>query len=158
MIKLHRHTAPVGIVQPIDQMEISRPAASGAHRQVPGQVSLGSGGECGCLFMSHSHPPDIPAPADGIGNPVERVARYAIHSLDPNEDQAVDQELRHCFLAHGALAVRQIRRGRKRGFNFTFFLGDFNVSDYGGSDLRSGLYAHAHAKTDSRPQEIMPSD
>jgi hypothetical protein len=85
-----RDSAPMRIVESIDQMEIPGPAASRTHRQTSRQVRLSSGSKCRRLFVSHGNPPDIGSLTNAIGDAIEGVAGHSIDSLDPSKDQRVD--------------------------------------------------------------------
>jgi hypothetical protein len=72
--------AAMGIVAPIDQMQVARPAVPGAHGQPAGQVRLGPGREGRRLLVPDVDPLEIAARADAIGEAVEAVAG---HVVDP---------------------------------------------------------------------------
>src|SRR5580658_5563926 len=70
----NRHAASMAIIETVDEVKISRPAASGADRQFARQVCLGAGGE-GCrFFMPNMHPLNALALAHTIGETVQRIA------------------------------------------------------------------------------------
>src|SRR6201989_2510167 len=69
----HRHIAAVGVEQPVDQVQVARPAAPGAHGQLPGHRRLGGGREPGGLLMPNVLPGDLAVPAQRIGKAVQRV-------------------------------------------------------------------------------------
>ena len=86
-----RDTAAVRIVEPINQVEITRPTASGAHGQASRQVRLGPGGKGSRLFVSHGDPSDLATFADGIRDAIQGVAGNAVHSLHPGDSQRRNQ-------------------------------------------------------------------
>jgi len=54
----HRNPAAMTVIQPVDQVQIARAAASGADCELSRQVRLGAGRE-GCrFFMPHMDPVD----------------------------------------------------------------------------------------------------
>src|SRR3984885_3882940 len=92
--------AALAIVQAIDQVHVSRPAASGAHRQFASEMRFCAGREGGCLFMAHANPLDVLAGANRIRDAIERIARDAINSLNVRSHQDVYQQVSHS-LCHG---------------------------------------------------------
>ena len=52
----HRHARAMAIEQAIDEMQIARTAASGADREVAGDMGVGACGEGRDLFMPHMQP------------------------------------------------------------------------------------------------------
>ena len=74
--------APMAIVEAIDEVQVARSAASGAHRQFASEVGLGAGSECGHLFMAHVNPLDLLASANRICDPIQRIPTDAVNSLD----------------------------------------------------------------------------
>jgi hypothetical protein len=55
----HRNAATVAIVKSIDEMQVARPAATGADGEPPGQMRLGACGECSSLLVSEVYPLDV---------------------------------------------------------------------------------------------------
>jgi hypothetical protein len=78
----NRNAVALAIEQAVDQMQISRTAASGAHRKLPGKMRLGAGGESGGLFMPHVDPVDGFSAPHRVGKPVERIADDTVDALD----------------------------------------------------------------------------
>jgi hypothetical protein len=72
----------VAVEKSVDQMQIARPAASGAYGQCAGQMRFGAGRECSNLFMPHMKPRDLGLAAQRIGQPIQAVADDAIDPLD----------------------------------------------------------------------------
>jgi hypothetical protein len=71
------------VEQPVDQMQIARSAAAGAHREIAGQMRLGTRGEGGHFFVPDVHPLDVTAAAHDVSDAVEAIAddaKYALHS------------------------------------------------------------------------------
>jgi len=71
----YRRPAAVGVEQPVDRVQVARPAAGCAHRQFPGQRGLRGRREPRGFLVSHMFPGDRAVPAQRTGEPVERVAR-----------------------------------------------------------------------------------
>src|SRR5580658_10667866 len=63
----------LAIVKAIDQVHVSRPAASGAYRQLAREMRLCAGRERCCLFMAHANPLDVFASAKRIRDAIERI-------------------------------------------------------------------------------------
>src|SRR5580692_12627768 len=70
----NRDAAALAIVKAIDQMHVSRPAASGAYRQFASEMSLRTGREGGCLLIACADPLDVLASANRICDAIERIA------------------------------------------------------------------------------------
>jgi hypothetical protein len=87
--------AALAIVKAIDQVHVSRPAASGAHRQFASEMRFCAGREGGCLFMAHANPLDVLAGANRIRDAIERIARDSINSLNVGSHQDVYQQVSH---------------------------------------------------------------
>ena len=51
-----RNAAPMTVIEAIDQMQVSRTAASGADRQFAGEMRFGASRERGCLLMADMNP------------------------------------------------------------------------------------------------------
>src|SRR5580704_2110269 len=64
--------AALTIVKAIDQVHVSRPAASSAYRQFTREMCLCPGRERGCLLMAHANPLDVLARAKRIRDAIER--------------------------------------------------------------------------------------
>ena len=67
----HRHAAAIAVEQAIDQVQVARPAAAGADRELAGEVRLGTGGEGAGFLVAHVHPFDRLVPAQRIGDAVQ---------------------------------------------------------------------------------------
>src|SRR5206468_11114411 len=96
----HGHTAPVAIVQPVDQVQVARAAAAGADGELAGEVRLCSRGEGRCLLVPHVDPSKLVLPPDGVGDPVERVSRDPIDPRDVSTYYCVHQQFRDRLLSH----------------------------------------------------------
>ena len=105
----HRHAAALAVVEAVDQVQIARPAASGADRQLARQGRFGSGGEGGRLFVPHADPLDPAAHSNRIGDAVERIARHAINALHTGGGQNVRKQLCN-FLRQGLGFFRRLNR------------------------------------------------
>jgi hypothetical protein len=76
------HAATLAIVQAIDQMQVSGPAASGAHSQFASEMRLCACRERGGLLIACSNPLDLLASANRVRDAIERVAWDSINSLN----------------------------------------------------------------------------
>src|SRR5205807_7478181 len=85
----HWNTAPVAIVEPIDQMEISRPATSGTDRQASGKVRFGACRKGCCLFMSDVNPLKLLLFANRVRKSIEGVAGKPIHPFYSRLDERI---------------------------------------------------------------------
>src|SRR3984957_8242085 len=92
--------AALAIVKAIDQVHIPRPAASGAYRQLVGEMRLRAGRERGCLLMTHANPLDVFVGANRIRDAIQRVAWDPVNSLNVRSHQHVYQQVSHS-LCHG---------------------------------------------------------
>jgi len=54
-----RHAAALAVEQAVDQVEVARPAASGADRELAGEMGFGAGGEGRGLLVAHVDPVDL---------------------------------------------------------------------------------------------------
>jgi hypothetical protein len=82
--------APVGVVQPVDQVQVTRAAAARADRQVAGELGLRPGRERPALFVADVYPLEGAA-AEGVGHRVEAVADDAVDLPDAGKGQGVHQ-------------------------------------------------------------------
>src|SRR5215469_7483371 len=89
----HRNTAAMAIVEPVDQMQVSWPATSGANRQFAREMGLCAGGECGCFFVPHMNPANLFSSANRVRDPVEGVAAHTISSLDSCLQQDIYKQI-----------------------------------------------------------------
>ncbi len=87
----HRHAAAMAIEQAVDEMQIAGTAASGADRELAGQMRLGAGRKRAGLLVAHMHPVDAADPPQRIGEAVQGVADDTIDALDAG----LLQRLRH---------------------------------------------------------------
>ena len=75
----HRHPAAVGVVQAVNKVQVARSAAARAHRELARQRRLRRGGERRGFLVPDMGPGDIAVPAQGVGEPVQRVPWYPVH-------------------------------------------------------------------------------
>ena len=54
----HRHATALRVEETVDQVQIARPAASDAHRELAGECRLRRGGECGTFLVARVDPLD----------------------------------------------------------------------------------------------------
>jgi hypothetical protein len=79
----HRHPAPVGVEQAVDQVQVARPAAARADRQLTSQRRLRARRERGRLLVPHVLPGDPAVPAQRVGEPIEGVTGNPEHPAHP---------------------------------------------------------------------------
>ena len=78
----HRHARTVAVEQTIDEVQIARSAAAGAHREIAGQMRLGAGRKRGDLLVPDMDPLDLALAAHRVGQSIQAVADDAVDSLD----------------------------------------------------------------------------
>ena len=99
----HRHMVAMAVEQPIDQMQVTRPATAGAHRQLAGGRRFGTGSEGGDLLVAHMHPLDAVHAAQGVGQAIEAVAGEPPDTLDTRLFQGGRQLLGQVDFRHEEL-------------------------------------------------------
>src|SRR5580704_4624727 len=83
----YRDSAALTVVEAVDQVHVSRPAASGAYGQFAGEMCLCTGGECAGFFIAHADPFDVVASANRIGDAIQRIAWNTVNSFNTRSDQ-----------------------------------------------------------------------
>ena len=78
----NRHARAVTIEQPVDEVQITRSAASCADRERPGQVCFGARCECRDFLVADMQPLDLALPAKGVGQSIQAVPDDAIDAFD----------------------------------------------------------------------------
>ena len=96
----HGHARAVTVEQTVDEVQVARPAAARADRELAGQVRLGAGRERGDLLVPDVHPLDLPLPADGVGQTVQAVADDTVDALDTCSGEGFRELVSH-GLCHG---------------------------------------------------------
>ena len=91
----HRDPAAVGVEQAVDQVQVARPAAGRAHRQLPGQRRLRGRRERRGLLVPDVLPGDRAVPAQRVGEPVQGVPRDPVHPPHTGRPQR-----RHHHVSH----------------------------------------------------------
>lgn len=81
----------MGVIQAVDQVQVTRAAASGADGEASGELRLGSGGECGRLLVTHVHPLERAALPNLIGNRIEAVPDDAVDPLHTGIDERANE-------------------------------------------------------------------
>jgi hypothetical protein len=76
----HRHATALAVEQPVDQVQIARPAAARAYRELAGQMRLGAGGKRRAFLVPDVNPVDLAGAAQRVGEAVQRIADDAIES------------------------------------------------------------------------------
>ena len=105
----HRDPAPVGVIQAVDQVQVARPAAACAHRQLAGQRGLRAGRERGGLLVAHVLPGDAAIAAHRIGEPIQGVTGNPVDPAHPRAFQQRHHRVSHAG-SHGLLLSR-LRHG-----------------------------------------------
>ena len=89
----HRHPAAVRVEQPVDQVQVARPAAARAHRQLPGQRRLRRRREPRGLLMPDVLPGELAVAAQRVGKPVQRIPRQPVNPAHAGCLQRCDHDL-----------------------------------------------------------------
>src|SRR5207247_7311622 len=97
----NRYAVTVAVVQPVDQVQVTRAAAAGADSETPGEVRLGARGEGRSLLVSRVDPSKLVLSPDGIGDPVERVSRDPVDPRDLPANEGIYKQFRDRLLPHG---------------------------------------------------------
>jgi len=66
----NRYAVTVAVVEPVDQVQVTRAAAAGADGETPGEVRLGARGEGSRLLVPHVDPAKLVLSPDGVGDPL----------------------------------------------------------------------------------------
>jgi hypothetical protein len=90
----HRDAAAMAVVEAVDQVQVARTAASGAHRDFPGELAFRPRREGRRLLVAHVHPLDLFVLANRIRYAVQRVAGQTIDTFHAGLDQRIDKDLR----------------------------------------------------------------
>jgi len=85
----------VAVEQPVDQMQVARPAGPGAHGKPARHVRVGAGCKGGDLLVPGVQPLDAAMPAQRVGEAVEAVADDAVNSAHAGRGQGFDHLVRH---------------------------------------------------------------
>ena len=89
------HARAVTVEQTVDEVQIARPAAARADRELARQMRLGAGRERGDLLVPDMDPLDLALPADGVGQAVQAVADDAVDPLDPRSGEGFRELVSH---------------------------------------------------------------
>ena len=100
----HRNTRAVAIEQAVDKVQVARPAASGADRELTCQMRLGARRECGNLLVPDVNPLDFSVTADGVGQAVKAVADNAKNPLNARSAEGFDELVSDCLRQGGLLS------------------------------------------------------
>ena len=79
----HRRAAAMGVVEPVDEVQVARPAAPGTDGELARQMRLSSGRERGDFLVPDVNPLDLSLAPNGVGQPVEAITHDAVDALDP---------------------------------------------------------------------------
>ena len=93
-----RRPVPVGIVEPLDQMQVARPARSGARRDLPREKGLGAGRKSADFLISTVHPLKFSlGPPNGVGDWIDRITDESIDALNADFDHHFHNLIRCCL-------------------------------------------------------------
>ena len=84
----------MAVEQAVDQMQVARPAAAGADRELTGHLRLGARGEGGSLLVTHVDPLDGVEPVQRIGEAVQQIADDAVDAVHTRLLQCLGHEIR----------------------------------------------------------------
>src|SRR5262245_3128861 len=101
------NTATVTIVEPVDQMEITRAATSGTDCQLSREMRFRASGKRRGLFMSHVNPAKLLSPSNRVGNTVERIAGNTVNLPNSRFSENIHQQVRYVFIRHGGHPLRK---------------------------------------------------
>jgi hypothetical protein len=87
----NRGHAPVGIEQPVDEVQVPRATAPRAYRQFACQLCFGASGESGSLFVTDMNPLDLATAVQSVDYRVETVTHEPINTLDTGFGQNLNQ-------------------------------------------------------------------
>src|SRR5258708_33652340 len=90
--------AALCVIQSVNQMQVSRPAASGAHAKRSRQMRFGSGCK-GCrFFVPNRNPADVISFADCIGDAIQGVSCNAVDPCHSRRNKSLNQKFRYTLL------------------------------------------------------------
>src|SRR5258708_32745405 len=75
----NRYTVAVAVEQPVNQVQVTRSAGTGTHRQLARQMCFGTSRECSGLLVAHMHPIDLALSAQRISDAVQAVTNYTVN-------------------------------------------------------------------------------
>jgi hypothetical protein len=81
----------VAVEQTVDQVQIARPAAARADRELAREMRLGAGRERGDLLVPDMDPFDPALAAQRVGQAIQAVADDAIHPLDTRSGERLGE-------------------------------------------------------------------
>jgi len=84
------HAVAMAVEETIDEVKVAGAAACSADCEGASEMGIGSGGECGGLFVAHVDPFHGAVSAKGVGKSVERVAGETIDAFDASDLQGFD--------------------------------------------------------------------
>src|SRR4029077_9900814 len=85
----------------VDEVQIARPAASGADREIAGEMRLGAGRKCSDLLVPDMDPFDLSLAAYGVCQAVEAIAYDPVNPLDAGHRQRLGELI--CNRRHARL-------------------------------------------------------
>src|SRR5262249_17649065 len=87
----HGNSAAVGVVEPVDEVQVAGSAAARAYRELAGQRRVGGGRERRVLLVADVFPRDVTGAPNGVREPAEAVARQAVDAMYATARQSGNQ-------------------------------------------------------------------
>src|SRR5262249_45760455 len=116
----HRHSAPMGVEQAVDQMQIAGTAGAGTDRELARDVGFARSRKRRHFLVPDMHPFDRAAASQGLCETVEAVADDPEDPLDPGLLQCRDEKVGYVVDGHAALPVcRRMLHRRSAGGTLT---------------------------------------
>ena len=78
----HRHAASMRVEEPVDEMQVARPAGARTDRQIARHLGFAGGGESRNLLMPDMHPFDRAPASQRLRETVQTVAHDPVNALD----------------------------------------------------------------------------
>jgi hypothetical protein len=91
----HRYARAVRVVQPVDQVQVTRATTGSAYRELTLDRGIASGGERGRFLVTDVLPGDRPVLIQRVGEAVERIAGDAVDALNPSALEGFDDQIGH---------------------------------------------------------------
>jgi hypothetical protein len=95
-------------------VKVSRAAAAGTDRKLPGEMGLGAGCEGSDFLVPDVNPFDLVLAAQRVGEPIEAVADDAIDPFDAGRDEDFGKLI--CILDMGSVLSFSADRSLSRSF------------------------------------------